>query len=111
MSYDEVYVDPAAAGNGIRSWQAAAGSLQDQVQAKLQAISAAHSAEPWGGDGTGGSFAGTYLPSAGNVVAGIPQGVDQLNELGDNAELAIQKSLDSDAVQADAVTVEVQSGL
>jgi hypothetical protein len=111
MSYDGVYVDPAVAGNGVRSWQAATDALQSQVSAKLAAISAAHAAAPWGGDSTGGEFSAAYLPSAENVAGGIPQGVTQLTELGEGAELAVQKSLDSDAVQATAVTIDVESGL
>ncbi|RBY86109.1 hypothetical protein [Blastococcus sp. TF02A-26] len=111
MSYDEVRVDPAVAAGGVLAWQAAAEALQARVREATSAIESAHGTQPWGGDSAGEQFSGAYLESAPTVAQGVPATADQLVELGDGVELAIQRSLDSDAEQAAEVTVEVESGL
>lgn len=111
MSYDGVHIDPAVAAGGLQAWQAAAEKLDGQVRARINAITAAHGAAPWGGDHAGGQFSEAYLESAPEVAGYVPAGAARLTELGDGVELAIQRSLDSDAEQAAAVTVELDSGL
>lgn len=111
MSYDEVRVDPAVAAGGVVAWQAAAEALQARVRDAVTAIESAHGTQPWGGDSAGEQFSGAYLDSATAVAEGIPVTTGRLVELGDGVELAIQRSLDSDAEQAAQVTVEVDSGL
>ena len=111
MSYDGVHIDPAVAAAGLQSWQSTAEALQAEVRQRIASIEAAHGRAPWGEDHAGGQFSAQYLESAPTVAQYVPEGADRLVELGDNVEVAIQKSLDSDAEQAAAVTIPVESGL
>ena len=111
MSYDGVHIDPAVAAAGVQSWQATAESLQREVRERIAAIEAAHGRAPWGEDHAGGEFSAAYMKSAPSVAQYVPEGADRLAQLGDNVELAVQRSLDSDAEQAAAVTIPVESGL
>lgn len=100
MSYDGVEIDPAQAARGMTAWEQADSALSSAISARLSTIASLEDGKPWGADGAGTQFAGTYTDSSGQVADGVREGHGRLSRVGQNADTAIGKSLASDEVQA-----------
>jgi hypothetical protein len=111
MAYDEVFIDPPVAASGLLAWESSAQLLTTAVQARISAIESGQAAKPWGSDSGGPEFEAAYLEGAQPSLDAVSGTTDQITRLGQQAHQAVDASLASDAEQAAAVTVPVESGL
>ncbi|CAB4928434.1 MAG: hypothetical protein F2825_09525 [Actinobacteria bacterium] len=111
MAYDEVFIDPPVAASGLLAWESSAQLLSSAVQARITAIESGQRSKPWGSDSGGPEFEAAYLEGADPSLGSISGTVEQITRLGQQAHQAVDASLASDAEQAAAVTVPVESGL
>jgi hypothetical protein len=107
MASDSVHIDPQQASNGLAQWDAGAQALTTGWAEKVAAIRQLNNAGTWGGDGPGEEFGAQYTESASQYLTVGTEVVAQVQEVGEHSRTAIETSLQSDAEQAPAVTVEV----